>query len=119
MPQAVSRTNILRLLKGNFTLKLNRLPQSSLLDGGSRSSMANPGNTRLPIVDTAGPLNHIGHLGVNFLVRLRYHTTRANGCSAVISGGKVETLVFLLVDSLRKKRKEASLPVEPSLRPVT
>lgn len=31
----------------------------------------------------------------------------------------METLVLPPVDSLRKKRKEASLPVEPSLRPVT
>lgn len=40
--QAVSRANPLRLLNGNFTLKLNGLRESSLLDGGCRSRMIIP-----------------------------------------------------------------------------
>lgn len=74
--QAISRANALKLLQGSFTLKLKGFRRGSLLRDGCRSNMVNPDNTRLPGVVTVGPVNRLGNLRINFLVRLRYHSTR-------------------------------------------
>lgn len=85
--QAVSRADPLWLLNGNFTLKLNGSQESSLVDGGCLSSMVIPDNARLPSEGTVGLLRRLRSSENQFPVRLRYHTTRANGYSPVISGG--------------------------------
>lgn len=77
--QAASCGDRLRLLAGNFIVKLDGFRETSLLDGGYRSGMVIQDHARLPHVSAIGPLSHFGHLRINFLVRLRYHTTRDNG----------------------------------------